>query len=187
MAAGKLASMPMGEVLELFRQLQNGLAEMHSQRCIHGDIKPENCLIKYAEGNIPAKCVLTDFGGAKIMTDTMSINIYTPIYIAPDDSSKHDSIERYQKLDVYALSKTMIETILNGRLRTRKDQQFFEKFVEEGAVYTKEFHNTMLELLVNVGVPPNVANVLIWGIAPYNKRPLAAQMYEAFAQAIQTA
>lgn len=58
---------------------------LHSQNIVHRDIKPENLMVEASSGRLK----LIDFGTAKILSDTKSINrtyttLGTPHYMAPE-------------------------------------------------------------------------------------------------------
>lgn len=61
------------ETIELFRQVLGGLGEAHRQGILHRDIKPENLLLTN-----DFKVKLSDFGLAKVTTDSGRIDLTKP-------------------------------------------------------------------------------------------------------------
>lgn len=82
-----LLSHPIGlrQLLDLFRQMLEGLAAAHAGGIIHRDLKPQNIMI-----DEQFKAKLVDFGVAKALSDPMSTNttagvvMGTIAYIAPE-------------------------------------------------------------------------------------------------------
>ncbi|MEM4765388.1 MAG: serine/threonine-protein kinase [Pyrobaculum sp.] len=73
--------LPVGHVLELFRQLARGLVDIHSHRVVHLDIKPEN--IMFTRDRKVAK--IGDMGIAKVVAGGhVSSSYMSPAYAAPE-------------------------------------------------------------------------------------------------------
>jgi serine/threonine protein kinase len=66
------------ERLNLCNQLLSGVVYMHAFEIKHGDIKPQNCLVRNDENGIPVKLVLSDFDGASKKQTTASTENYRP-------------------------------------------------------------------------------------------------------------
>lgn len=76
------------EVLDIFRQLVDGIQHLHSEAIIHRDLKLENVLV-VQEGNSrnKFKVKITDFGLSKEVGDGMSAAcsiVGSPKYVAPE-------------------------------------------------------------------------------------------------------
>lgn len=105
--------------LKLMGQLLVGLAYFHELGYFHGDIKPENCLVK--EDATPERkivqFVLCDFGGvSEVSTWVPGTSKFTCTqeYVASEiDLSKPNSASALQSNDVFALAKTIIEVLIN--------------------------------------------------------------------------
>lgn len=116
--AGTLANeiakgaMDLGRVLEVTRQLGSALDYAHSRGIVHRDVKPANVLID-PTGN----CLLTDFGIAKIVSQTVSLTqtggiVGTPAYMSPEQIGAGELDGRS---DLYSLGVVIFEMV-TGRV-----------------------------------------------------------------------
>merc|ERR1711964_449159 len=74
----------------LFRQLFEGVTEMHKERVLHRDLKPENVFIKFDQRSMGEGFTVKigDMGLATILSDQPKRPNYgTPTYMAPEVSS----------------------------------------------------------------------------------------------------
>ncbi|WP_342556967.1 protein kinase [Lysinibacillus sp. FSL P4-0201] len=95
-------------VYEIFEKILNGLEFMHKLKVVHGDIKPDNILIKNKEVKI------TDFGTSRLIEDIFVRTIDgvgTYAYIAPEVVN---SKERYLNSDIYSLGVILYQ-FLTGK------------------------------------------------------------------------
>ena len=95
-----------------FRDMLTGLSYLHSQRVIHGDLKPENALMG-ATGRV----LLSDFGCSKILPNGEEILDRcngTPAFLAPE-MMRSGAKYRGRAADVYALGACLF-TFLFGRI-----------------------------------------------------------------------
>ena len=69
---------------------------------IHRDVKPPNILVVLDGAGRVAKAMRTDFGDAKLMTQTMTMQSMagTPVYMAPEMAAEED--EKGPKADVFS-------------------------------------------------------------------------------------
>ena len=101
--------LPLPRVLEIFRQICEGLAAAHAEGILHRDLKPQNVMLD-AEGRVH----LTDFGLAKSLTagrftQTGAV-LGTPLYMSPEQV-RGESVD--VRSDIYALG-TMLYEMLTG-------------------------------------------------------------------------
>ncbi len=90
---------PMGQLIELMRQVSHTLGVLHSRGIIHGDLKPENMIVSPA-GHV----TLVDFGfSCPSGSQPMSIR-GTRDYMAPEQVDKEPLTE---KTDLYNFGATM--------------------------------------------------------------------------------
>lgn len=110
-------AMPPFRVVELIRQVLEGLAHAHAQGLVHRDIKPENIFVLGGEGGEQVK--LLDFGIAKITHGagagqlTRAGMIFgTPYYMSPEQARGEKTDARG---DLYAVGVVMY-SMLAGQL-----------------------------------------------------------------------
>ncbi|MGD6818302.1 serine/threonine protein kinase [Metabacillus sp. 113a] len=90
-------------VYEIFERILYGLEFMHNLKIAHGDIKPDNILIKDEQVKI------TDFGTSRLVEDIFVKTIDgagTYAYIAPEVAN---SKERYLNSDIYSLGAVLYQ------------------------------------------------------------------------------
>lgn len=95
-------------VYDIFDRILNGLEFMHDLKIAHGDIKPDNILIKDEQVKI------TDFGTSRLIEDIFVKTIDgagTYAYIAPEVAN---SKERYLNSDIYSLGAILYQ-FLTGK------------------------------------------------------------------------
>jgi serine/threonine protein kinase len=109
------ARMQPGRVVEIARQVCDGLHYAHEQGVVHRDIKPENILID-ATGRVR----IADFGLAKLVEETKTSTLTGPHdvmgtvhYMAPEQVDRAREIDR--RADLYALGVVLYE-MLTGQL-----------------------------------------------------------------------
>ena len=86
-----------------FRQMVSGLAYLHANGVIHGDMKPENVLLS---GDATVK--IADFGQSQFMSegeDTLRRTLGTPMYLSPEICAGEDYKGR--PADVWALGVSL--------------------------------------------------------------------------------
>jgi serine/threonine protein kinase/Leucine-rich repeat (LRR) protein len=100
------------EVVQIGRQIAEGLAAAHAQGVIHRDIKPANILI---ENGVQPCVKITDFGLARAADDaslTQSGTIAgTPMFMAPEQA-RGEALD--QRADLFSLG-SVLYTICSGR------------------------------------------------------------------------
>ena len=103
--------LPLPRVLDIFRQICEGLAAAHEQGVIHRDLKPQNILI-----DTRGRVLIADFGLAKsvqygTLTEAGKV-IGTPHYMSPEQVK---GIALDQRSDIYSLG-IMLYEMLTGSL-----------------------------------------------------------------------
>ncbi len=86
-----------------FRQMVSGIAYLHENSVIHGDMKPENVLLS---GDATVK--IADFGQSQFMSggeDTLRRTLGTPAFLAPEICAGEDY--RGRPADVWALGVSL--------------------------------------------------------------------------------
>jgi tetratricopeptide (TPR) repeat protein len=99
--------MPLPRVVEIFRQICEGLAAAHEQGVMHRDLKPQNIMID-RQGRV----LITDFGLAKSfeqvsLTEAGKI-IGTPHYMSPEQVK---GVALDQRSDIYSLGIMLYEML----------------------------------------------------------------------------
>ncbi len=101
--------LPVGEALQITREVADALGYAHSQGVIHRDIKPENILLEGGHATV------TDFGIARALAaagdDRLTeagLAIGTPAYMSPEQSSGEEVDHRS---DVYSLGCVLYEML----------------------------------------------------------------------------
>jgi serine/threonine protein kinase len=104
----RIGPLEVPEVLQIGRQIAEGLAAAHAKDLIHRDIKPGNILL---EGD-QHKVKITDFGLARAADDasmTQSGMIAgTPLYMAPEQALGH-SLD--QRADLFSLGSVLYQMV----------------------------------------------------------------------------
>jgi serine/threonine protein kinase len=135
---------------------------------VHGDIKPENCLFDVNESGAITKFVLGDFGDVKlenhweIKFPLGTLAYHDPYYLKVMQHSGLSQLTRnnyMRKNDIYALSKTMIEVILNRYLHN--------VWQISDPVHIEEW----IELITKQGFCREVAALLVSGLNTSDRRP----------------
>src|SRR2546430_4284188 len=105
--------LPLGDALQIAREVADALSYAHSRDVVHRDIKPENILLEAGHA------VVSDFGIARAIRaaggdelTTTGIAVGTPAYMSPEQASTDARIDG--RADIYALGCVLYE-MLAGR------------------------------------------------------------------------
>jgi tetratricopeptide (TPR) repeat protein len=105
----RVGRLPSEKVVEIARQLCEGLAAAHARGVLHRDLKPANVLIDN-EGQVR----ITDFGIAVSRADPSGHTIAgTPGYMAPEQLTPGMALS--ERTDIYALGLVLYEALVGHR------------------------------------------------------------------------
>ncbi|MBI4785598.1 MAG: tetratricopeptide repeat protein [Chloroflexi bacterium] len=110
-------TIPLGEAARILDAVASALDYAHARDAIHRDVKPANILFTSAD-----EPVLTDFGIAKIVTDTAQVSasgspIGTPAYMSPEQAQA-EPVDAHT--DIYSLGVVLYE-MATGRVPFQGD------------------------------------------------------------------
>merc|ERR1712137_429131 len=88
---------------EVILQVAQGLSYLHSLQIIHRDLKSLNVLLCEDD-----RVYVTDIGFSRIQAQTMTVNVGTPIWMAPEVFARHNYTFA---VDVYSLSIFLYELL----------------------------------------------------------------------------
>ncbi|PYP22547.1 MAG: hypothetical protein DMD55_19240, partial [Gemmatimonadetes bacterium] len=101
--------LPLGDALQIAREVADALSYAHNQDVVHRDIKPENILFEAGHA------VVTDFGIARAITAAggekltgTGIAVGTPAYMSPEQAASAPVDERS---DIYSLGCVLYEML----------------------------------------------------------------------------
>src|SRR4029078_2768721 len=101
----RVGRLPSEKVVQIARQLCEGLSAAHAQGILHRDLKPANVLIDEA-----GRVRITDFGIAVTRADaTFQAPIGTPAYMAPEQLLPGAPLT--ERTDVYTLGLLLYELV----------------------------------------------------------------------------
>jgi tRNA A-37 threonylcarbamoyl transferase component Bud32 len=163
------------EVLQIISQLASALDYAHQQGMIHRDVKPSNILLTPDN-----TAVLTDFGIAKIIADTVQTTegaiLGTPTYMAPEQAT---SKRVRPQSDVYSLGIVLYE-LVTGKVP-------FESDTTLSTILQHMREPPPPPSRYNKGLKPAVEQVILKALekAPQDRFACAGEMAQALEEAWQ--
>lgn len=161
------------EVLGIIGQVASALDYAHRQGVIHRDVKPSNILM--SDDNV---AVLTDFGIAKIVADTVQTTegaiLGTPTYMAPEQATSKKVLPQ---TDVYSLGIVLYEMV-TGKVPFEGDTTL--------SIVLQHMHESPPPpSRYNKKLEPAVEQVILKALekAPLDRFPSAGEMSEALQSA----
>jgi hypothetical protein len=170
--------LPLSRIRQVITQLGDALHYAHRRSLVHRDIKPSNVLVDES-GN----CLLTDFGLARMVEDSVNLTatgtiLGTPAYMSPEQGSGR-SIDA--RSDIYALGIILYE-MATGRVPYKAETPV-------AVVYMHVTGPLPLPRRVNPDLPESVERVILKALAknPEDRYQTAHELTEALQRAIPEA
>jgi len=102
--------LPIGEALQIAREVAGGLGYAHAVGVIHRDIKPENILLSRNHA------LIADFGVARAVSSAgdgtltrTGTSVGTPLYMSPEQTAGDPGVD--QRSDIYSLGCVLYELV----------------------------------------------------------------------------
>ena len=141
------------EVLDIIEQIKNGLYYLHKNKIIHADIKPENILVYFNDGNINVK--ITDFGISKYSSNLKTKDtLANTIGYRPPEIVNKSTLEIDNSIDYWALGN-IIYNMVTGIKTYYKDKGIYQDYFGDktqeyidNKIYN-EFNKLGFEELIN--------------------------------------
>jgi serine/threonine protein kinase len=167
--------LPLARIRQVITQVGDALDYAHERGMIHRDVKPSNILID-ERGN----CLLTDFGLARMVEDSVNLTssgaiMGTPAYMSPEQGSGQKIDARS---DIYSLGIVLFE-MATGRVPYQAETPV--------AIVFKHIQDPLpLPRKVNPAIPEAVERVILKSLSkrPEDRYPTAGDMVQAIQLAI---
>lgn len=98
-------SIPEPEAIEISRRTALGVMQLHQLGWMHGDIKPENLIVREGDSDV----LLVDFGAARLLEDQNGGAIFTSRQYVPEDYLENRMPS--PSVDLYMIAATLYEMI----------------------------------------------------------------------------
>ncbi|MCB9597931.1 MAG: serine/threonine protein kinase [Sandaracinaceae bacterium] len=108
-------ALAVGDAVEVFLKILDGVAAVHDKGVVHRDLKPENVYMTRAEGAIEGDPKVLDFGVSKLKQPgrkeltVLGAVMGTPYYMAPEQMLSAKDVDA--RADVYSLGVMLYEAI----------------------------------------------------------------------------
>ncbi|MCH7716890.1 MAG: protein kinase [Gemmatimonadetes bacterium] len=108
--------LPIGETVQILREVVDALAYSHRHDVVHRDIKPDNVLLSEGHAVVAdfgvAKAVSASSGGAGSSLTSLGVALGTPAYMSPEQAAADPHVDH--RADIYAVGALAYE-MLTGR------------------------------------------------------------------------
>ena len=168
----RLGRIPWKRVLSLMMPLMWELDQLHQEKIIHRDIKPDNIKIMRDQKNGIERLILLDFGAARFFTSSELSGTYstilTPGFAPYEQYLQHTHLGPYT--DIYALCATMYNSITGKMPPAAPDRMLGEDKLQPFSVF-------------GLDVPEYVERAIFHGMERnYTDRPQSMyDLYQEFA------
>src|SRR5881628_3201262 len=165
--------LPLGDALQIAREVADALSYAHNQDVVHRDIKPENILFEAGHA------VVTDFGIARAITAAggekltgTGIAVGTPAYMSPEQAASAPVDERS---DIYSLGCVLYEMLAGEPPFTGPSA---ESIVRQHLAAAPPRVSAM-----RAAIPPAIEEAIVRALAktPADRFATAAEFVEALA------
>jgi hypothetical protein len=126
----RVGNLPLHEVLRIVKSIAAALRVIHSKRVYHGDLKPQNVLLRRADGTVK----VTDFGISRNVTARGQVPekliAGTPAYMAPEVWDGKPCLQS----DIFALGALFYEVVTGGRPFRGRDEPSLIAAIRSGQI-----------------------------------------------------
>src|SRR5437016_1900421 len=170
--------LPLGDALQIAREVADALSYAHSHDAVHRDIKPENILFEAGHA------VVTDFGIARAITAAggekltgTGIAVGTPAYMSPEQAAASARVD--ERSDIYSLGCVLYEMLAGEPPFTGPSA---ESIVRQHLAAAPPQVSAM-----RAAVPPAIEQAIARALAktPADRFATAAELVEALAAPAQ--
>src|SRR5437899_476686 len=170
--------LPLGNALQIAREVADALSYAHSHDVVHRDIKPENILLEAGHA------VVSDFGIARAITAAAGGNLTetgialgTPGYMSPEQGAASARVD--ERSDIYSLGCVLYEMLAGEPPYTGPSA---ESIVRQHLAAAPPRVSAM-----RAAVPPAIEQAIVRALAktPADRFATAAEFVEALAAPVQ--
>lgn len=126
----------------VFKQAMQGVAYLHTQDCVHNDLKPDNllCLDEYDPKKVP-RCVVSDYGCARFIKTEQRFKFGDPRYQSLENmesmlaflkAEDFLQVDTRPKGDVWSMGATLYELLSGGVIPFLYDRCSLQGLQDDG-------------------------------------------------------